>query len=138
MKHENELVPFYSSFLDDFFGPKWSFREGSIKVPKMNIHEDDKELKLELKVPGMTKEDIHVSYENGYLTIAGSNEKECSCDKKYLRKEFCCSSFQRTLSIPEDHYKLNETQAEYKDGILYVCIPKQEVKKSQVKKIEIK
>ena len=139
MKHEYELVPFYSSLLDDFFGTKWeNSGEERKKVPAMNIHEDDKVLKLELRVPGIKKEDIHIAYENGYLTISGQNTKECKCDKKYLRKEFCCTSFERTVSIPKERYMVDEAQAEYKDGILNLTIPKVEEKKSEVKKIEVK
>ncbi|MBE6333935.1 MAG: Hsp20/alpha crystallin family protein [Bacteroidales bacterium] len=146
MKHEYELVPFYSSILDDFFGTKFENPERK-KLPAMNIHEDEKTLKIDLRVPGMKKENIHVSYENGYLTISGSNDKECKekectdkeCkgDKKYLRKEFCCCSFERTISIPQEHYMVNDAKAEYKDGILHLCIPKVEEKKSEPTKIEI-
>lgn len=149
MKHEYELVPFYSSIFDDFFGTKWETPTTTErkKIPAMNIHEDEKELKIDLRVPGIKKENIHVSYENGYLTISGQcdkeckekecKDKECKSDKKYLRREFCCCSFERTISISEDHYMVTEAKAEYKDGILRLCIPKVEEKKSQPTKIEI-
>ena len=59
VKRNSEIKPFYSNFLDDFLNTGLSAFEDRRGVPALNVKEDEKELALELRVPGMKKEDIH-------------------------------------------------------------------------------
>ena len=130
------------NWLPDFFT---YFLEGSALTrfggtsPAMNVIEDDKSYNIELAAPGMCKKDfdVHISKE-GNLVIEMERkceEKECSKEGKYLRKEFSYSKFHQTLALPENADRDN-IGAEVKNGILYVNIPKlQNMKEENQKRI---
>ena len=62
VKRNSEIKPFYSNFLDDFLNTGLSAFEDRRGVPALNVKEDEKELALELRVPGMKKEDILIPF----------------------------------------------------------------------------
>ena len=140
VRKNNETRTFYPGLLDELFNTGLSVFEDRRGVPALNVKEDDKELVLELKVPGLKKEDIHLDYNNGILTISGEKKKkkEEKDKDKYLRREFCSYSFQRSFELPEDRYDVGKAQAAYKDGILEVTLPKKEQQDKVSRKIEVK
>jgi len=129
-------------FFTDFFEGNPLSKFGSA-APAMNVIEDDKSYNIELAAPGMCKKDfdVHIS-KDGNLVIEMERkceEKECKKEGKYLRKEFACTKFHQTLALPENTDKDN-IEAEVKNGILYVKIPKLENVKAENEKrvIEVK
>mgnify|MGYP000721895597 CR=1 FL=1 len=88
----------------------------------------------------MEKEDIHLDYRDGILTISGekNEEKEEKDKDKYLRREFTSYSFHRSFELPEERYDVAKAQAAYKDGILEVTLPKKEQKDKVSRQIEVK
>ena len=140
VKRNSEIKPFYSNFLDDFLNTGLSAFEDRRGVPALNVKEDEKELALELRVPGMKKEDIHLDYKDGILTISGekNEEKEEKDRDKYLRREFTSYSFHRSFELPEERYDVAKAQAAYQDGILEVTLPKKEQKDKVSRQIEVK
>lgn len=140
MKKNNETRTFYPSILDELLNTGLSTFEDRRGVPALNVKEDDNELLLEFRVPGMNKEDIYLDYNNGILTVSGErNEEREEKDKdKYVRREFSSYSFQRSFELPEDRYDVINAQAAYKDGILEVTLPKKEQKDKVSRKIEVK
>ena len=105
-------------------------------VPIADITEDDKEYLIKAELPDMKKEDVKVTVENGVLTISGERklEKE-EKNKKYHRVERAYGRFVRSFSLPDDADP-NGVQAEFKDGVLAVHLPKNE--KAQPKQIDVK
>lgn len=140
MKRNNDSRAFYPSILDDLLNTGLSSFEDRRGLPALNVKEDDQELSLELRVPGMNKENIHLDYNSGILTISGerNEEKEEKDKDKYLRREFSSYSFSRSFELPEDRYDVAKAQATYKDGILEVSLPKKEQKDQMSRKIEVK
>lgn len=140
VKKNNEIRPFYSSILDEFLNTGINAFEDRRGIPALNIKEDENELSLELRAPGLRKEDIHLEYNDGILTISGerNEEKEEKDKDKYLRREFSSYSFQRSFELPEERYDVAEAQASYKDGILEVTMPKKVQRDKVSKKIEVK
>lgn len=140
VKRNNEVSPFSSNFLEDFLNSSILASNDKRGVPALNIKEDDKELTLELRIPGLNKEDIQLDYNNGILTLSGekNEEKEEREKDKYLRREFSSYSFHRSIELPEEMYNVAEAEASYKDGILEVKMPKKEQKDKTSKKIEVK
>jgi HSP20 family protein len=129
--------PFYmpNIFDDDFF-PVLSNRASS--MPAVNIREDEKSYVVDLAIPGIDKKDLKIDMNEDVLTISSEmkNESEESRDG-YKRKEFNYSTFCRTFYIPENVNR-EEIEANYKDGILSVALPKQEDGKNKItRKIEI-
>ena len=95
---------------NDFFGNEWITKTNS-SAPAINIIEDDKEYKVEVAAPGLTKDDFNVHIDdNDHLIISVEDKKENSeKDKrgKFLRREFSYSQFQQTLVLPDNVDKNN-------------------------------
>jgi HSP20 family protein len=104
--------------------------------PLVDITEDDQEYIVKAEIPEMKKENIKINVQDNVLSISGERkyEKE-EKDKKYHRVERAYGSFIRSFTVPEDAdgSKIN---AEYKDGVLKVHLPKSE--KAKPKAIEVK
>ncbi len=123
--------PFYmpNLFDDDFF-PVISNRTSS--MPAVNIREDEKNYALELAVPGIDKKDLKIDINEDVLTISSETKSENEETKDgYKRKEFSYTSFCRSFYIPENVNRDN-IEANYKDGILTVSLPKQEEEKTKI------
>lgn len=76
VKRNSDLRPFYSNLFDDFFDTWPKTINEQRGIPALNVKEDDKNLTLELQVPGMKKEDIKLEYKDGFLTISGEQKEE--------------------------------------------------------------
>ena len=129
--------PFYmpSIFNDDFF-PVLSNSASS--MPAVNIREDDKNYVLDLAVPGIDKKDLKIDINEDVLTISSETKTESEESKDgYKRKEFSYSEFCRSFYIPENVNR-EKIEANYKDGVLSVALPKQAEEKNKIaRKIEI-
>lgn len=103
--------------------------------PLVDITEDEKEYLVKAELPELKKEEIKISVHDDVLSISGERkyEKE-EKGKKYHRVERAYGSFMRSFTLPEnaDGSKVN---AEYKDGVLQIHLPKLE--KVKPKAIEI-
>ena len=97
-----------------------------LRTPYVDLYEKDNNLIAEIELPGVNKEDIKLSVEDGYLNISAEKkyEKEDK-DKKYRKYERAYSFFQRSLKLP-DEVDESKVKAKYEDGILKVVIPKSE------------
>lgn len=104
--------------------------------PLVDITEDEKEYIVKAEIPEMKKEDIKINVHDEVLSISGERkyEKE-EKGKKYHRVERAYGSFMRSFTLPEDADG-SKVNAEYKDGVLKVHLPKSE--KAKPKTIEIK
>ena len=101
-------------------------------MPAVNIREDEKSYILDLAVPGMDKKDLKIDINEDVLTISSESKHETEENKDgYKRKEFSYSSFCRSFYIPENVNR-DKIEANYKDGILIVGLPKQAEEKSRV------
>ncbi|HEY5778369.1 MAG TPA: Hsp20/alpha crystallin family protein [Terrimicrobiaceae bacterium] len=116
--------------LSSFFGrtPVRGLGEESMTVsewtPLVDITEDEKEYLIKAELPEVKKEDVKVTVENGVLTITGERkfEKE-EKEKKYHRIERAYGSFMRSFTLP-DTAPGDKVNAEFKDGVLKVHLPK--------------
>ncbi|XP_052145075.1 16.9 kDa class I heat shock protein 3 [Oryza glaberrima] len=89
-------------------------------------------------LPGVKKEEVKVEVEEGnVLVISGqrSKEKEDKNDK-WHRVERSSGQFMRRFRLPENA-KVDQVKASMENGVLTVTVPKAEVKKAEVKAIEI-
>ena len=113
------------SIFNDFFDNDW-MTKANATAPAINVIESDKDYKVEVAAPGMTKDDfnIHLS-ENDELIISmeKKNETEDKENKKYLRREFSYSKFEQRLVLPEDVEK-DKINANVSDGVLTIELPK--------------
>ena len=132
----DELFPAFSSMVNDFFRDDDFFgsRFMVMKAPAVNVKETNDAFKLEVAAPGMKKDDFKVEVENGHLIVSSEKEmKKEEIEDNYTRKEFSFQSFRRSFWLPEG-IKEDKIEATYEDGMLYVNLPKTEVKKVEPKK----
>lgn len=124
----------FSDIMDEFFNDVVSSRRDSF-VPGIDISETETQFQISAELPGMKKEDIDISLENGRLSISGErqfkNEEE---GKTFHRVETSYGSFNRSFQLP-DNVDENSIQASYEDGLLNISIDKNEEKVK--KQIEI-
>ncbi len=121
-------------YLDDFFDDFDSDK----KIMNMNcdIYEKDGMYNIEIDIPGFDKKDIKMSVNNGYLTVeATRKENNDEKSKHYIKKERFYGSYKRSFYIGE--VSSDEINAEFKDGILKIEVPKDKPEDSK-KYIDIK
>ncbi|MDR0746189.1 MAG: Hsp20/alpha crystallin family protein [Mediterranea sp.] len=130
------------SIFNEFLSNEW-MDKANVTSPSINVIESEKEFKVEVAAPGMTKEDFNVRVDeddNLVITMEKRNEnKEEKKEGRYLRREFSYSKFQQTMILPDNVEKDNIT-AQVEHGVLNITIPKlseEEVKKAQ-RVIEVK
>ena len=114
------------SIFNDFFDIDWMVKANAT-APAINVFETEKEYKVELAAPGMTKEDfnVHIDEENN-LVISMEKKTENKEEKKegrYLRREFSYSKFQQTMILPDDVDK-EKISAQVENGVLNIDLPK--------------
>ena len=115
------------SIFNDFFDNDWMVKANAT-APAINVIENEKDYKVEVAAPGMTKEDfnIHLGEDNELvITMEKKNEtkEEDKENKKYLRREFSYSKFQQAFVLPEDVEK-DKISANVTDGVLTIGLPK--------------
>ena len=124
------MTPF--DFFEDF--SRNLFNDFKSNLIKTDIHETDNEYLVEAELPGIPKENIQVTYEDGVLTISGQQQIDTvDEDKKgkLIRSEHSWTSLRRQYLL--ENVKEDEIKASYWDGILKVTLPKdsnKEIKKS--------
>jgi len=130
------------SIFNDFFDNDW-MEKANATAPAINVLENEKEYKVELAAPGMTKEDfdVHIDEENNLvISMEKKNEKkEDEKNGRYLRREFSYSKFQQTMILPDDVDK-EKIAASVNNGVLEIELPKLVVTEQprQTRNIEIK
>lgn len=113
------------SIFNDFFDNNW-MEKANATAPAINVVESDKDYKVEVAVPGMTKEDfnIHLGDENELvISMEKKVENEDKENKKYLRREFSYTKFQQSLYLP-DNVDKEKITANVANGVLTIKLPK--------------
>ena len=129
-------------FMPTLFNELMNWNDNTYSTPRMNIMETKDNYKLELSIPGLTKDDVKLSIDTeGNLVVEMTketkNEKKNE-EMRYLRHEFSVEHFRQTVMLPEDIHK-EQISAKVENGILDIVIPKVTVeeKKQAVQTIEI-
>jgi len=132
--HENQNRSVKGMFgeMPDFFGSDSDF------FPRVDIIEAEKELKINVEIPGLKKEDVKLVVENGLLNISGNREKETESKEELniLRSEIYHGSFNRSFKLSDD-YDSENIKAEFENGILSITIGKKKVEELKEREIKI-
>ncbi|MCX8079600.1 MAG: Hsp20/alpha crystallin family protein [Bacteroidia bacterium] len=134
------LYPTIRQLMDSFFSDD-VLNFGSNGFVPVNIAEKNDAWVIEVSAPGAKKENFKVDLENNTLRISYQNQNENEEKKEengltYHKRQFFATSFERVFNLPENGINTDDIKAEYKDGILYVNIPKNPVQ-NLVKTISI-
>ena len=106
-------------------------------LPPSDIREDEKNIYINMEIPGVKKEDIKVVFEEETLRISGEKKSGFDPDSaNLLRRERYTGKFDRAFSIKVD-IDSSGIEAEINDGVLNISIPKV-VKPEVTKEIKIK
>jgi HSP20 family protein len=129
----NEIDRLFGSPFEDLTTPETtSFFEGW--APSVDLYEDKDKFMIRAELPGMKKDDIEVSATGDTLTISGEKkrEEESKEGQDTYRAERFFGRFQRTITLPAP-IDASKVQAQYKDGLLTVTVPKaEEAKRKQI------
>ena len=115
----------------------WSGDEsGGTWTPAVDIYERGEDLVFRVEVPGVKKEDLEISVENGVLQLKGQRKREQEYqDENAYRIERSYGTFTRSFSLPTT-VDASRVTAQYRDGELEVVLPKSDAAKP--KRIEVK
>ena len=120
---------------EDFWMAK---RDKNSSFPSCDFHEDKDHYFLSLDLPGLSKKDLKIHYENQVLTVSGERKeeykKESQENNSYFSEKFY-GSFSRSFKIPS-HLDQDKIEAQFSDGVLELVLPK--TTESKGKEIEVK
>lgn len=120
-----------------FGGSEERFDSGSW-MPAVDLYHDKESVTLRAELPGMKKEDIHVSLHEDVLTLSGERRQEKQHDEKgALRSERFFGKFERSFTLPV-RVDASRVAASYEDGILMVTLPKAEEAKPRQIEVSVK
>ena len=106
-------------------------------APMVDINENKDAFVIKAELPGIKKEDVKVSVQDGVLTLQGErNYENTEDDDKRHRVERFYGHFSRSFTLPE-HVDDENIQASYQDGVLELTLPKQEKAKPRAIEVEV-
>jgi len=111
--------------------------EQAISAPRVDVHEDDGHLYVTADLPGLSENDVEVTYNDGVLRIAGEKTHEAENDARQAHvTERAYGRFERQIPLGRE---VNEDQidASFKDGVLTITLPKAE-QAEKTRKISVK
>lgn len=127
-----------------FFGRLAAARAGAAEegstaawTPVANISETDTEYLIKAELPEVSKEDVKVTVDENVITISGERRKEAEHkDEKVHRVESFYGRFSRSFRLPEDA-DINAIQAESRNGVLKVKVPKTPAPKPRTVEVRV-
>lgn len=126
-----------NSLFEGFFRPmRWPDEEVASEgmAPRLDVIERDNEYVVKTDLPGVKKDDIEVSLENGVLTISAEtkSETEEKEGERVIRQERRYGKYVRSLRLGTEIDE-KKIKAAYKDGVLELTLPKaEEVKPKKI------
>lgn len=102
--------------------------------PALDLYENVDNIVAAVELPGMRREEIEISLQDGILTIAGDRKVVAHEGEKVERTERSAGKFRRSITLPT-RVDSTKVSASYKDGILTVTLPKAE--EAKPKKIAV-
>jgi len=104
-------------------------------APPCSAYEDEHGFHIQVAVPGVDRQDMHILFEDGVLTVKGER-KEPSMDqaRRYFAQEIGWGGFSRSFRLPS-YIDPDKVSASYKDGVLELGLPKRE--EAKPRRIEI-
>ena len=137
ISRRNQLIPRNPfTMMDDFFSDAWPFGRSFLSDTfKMDVQESDGAYTIEAEMPGIQKEEIRLSMDDGRLTIGVERNGDVKKDSdSFVHRERHYSSMQRSVYLAEVGDE--DIDAALTNGILKISIPKKS-KPNRTKEIVI-
>ena len=107
-------------------------------MPRVNVKELDDRFELSAEIPGMEKEELSIEVQENLLTIRGEKKTQGKAENEKMHIcEVSYGKFERSFRLPENT-KIEDVDAEYKNGVLRVSIPKTEPAKPKEITVKVK
>lgn len=116
--------------------PFWREEGGFGTAPAVDVAEDEKAYHITAELPGLAEKDLEVNLSDDILTISGEKRDERE-DKNYHFSERRYGSFHRSFMVPQGVDR-DKIEANFKNGVLALTLPKSADAVQRQKKIEIK
>ena len=123
----------FDQALDDFFGPAQS--AGRVSAPPVDIYETPTEFCFEFEIPGLNRDQISISFENGHLSVSGERRIDPADKERYHVSERPRGKFERSFQLPAS-VNPEKIAARLQNGVLQIRAPKRA--ESREKQIAIK
>ena len=128
----------FDRLFDNFFPTQTSNGNGESAVwaPRTDLSETEDAYLINLDLPGLTKEDVEISFHDGTLIISGERQhEETEEDRTFVRVERSYGRFYRAFTLPQTADTEN-IEATFGDGVLNIRVPK--VEEVKPRRIDIK
>ena len=128
-----DLFNAFHNFEDDFF------KDTSLSNCRTDIKDEGDKYVLETELPGFEKEDIKLDLDGSSLTITAEHsnvKEETNNDGKYIRRERTYGAYKRSFDVST--VDTDNIEAEYKNGVLILDLPKKQTCTSAARRLEIK
>jgi len=107
-------------------------------MPSAELEDTPDAVHLKLEIPGLEAKDLDIQVSEHSVSISGERRSETKTEEKgAVRSEFRYGKFERIIPLPVQ-VKTDAAQAEYKNGILTLNLPKSEQENKKVVKVEVK
>lgn len=127
------------SLFDNFFAPTaWKSEQNQFFAPKVDIKDNKDHYLISAELPGVKKDDIHISLQQGVLTLEAEVKQEDKEEKdgKIIRQERRYGQIQRSFTVGNTVHE-SDISASFVDGILSIKAPKKSAPEQQSRKIHI-
>lgn len=106
-------------------------------MPAAEMHETENTVELKLEVPGLDAKDIDVRVTEQSVAISGERQSQTKTEEGGMtRTEFRYGKFARVIPLPT-RIQNDKVQADYKDGVLSLSLPKAEEEMHKVVKVDL-
>ncbi len=132
--------PTFDDFVERFFYGWPAFEKtGDVTwAPRADIHDSEKNVVIDVEIPGIPKEDIKVEVKNGLLTVTGERKQEQKTETpEGARIERHYGKFERSFILP-DTVDEEKIKAGYTNGVLTLTLPKTEKAVPREVAVEVK
>lgn len=129
------MLPKRNYYLNDYFDLFDGKYTKEKEYMKTDIYESNNKYIIEIDLPGIKKENIKVTYESGYLTIKITKNNLNNTPNTYIRRERFYGELKRSfyIGIKKD----TDILANYKNGVLEISFPKEDLPTKNIKNISI-
>ena len=132
------LLPIFSGQMNQLFQSPFALDEGlssALNSPAVSVYETEDEYVFQAELPGWTRDQVSINFENQTLTISGQRDLTQEDGRQYHRVEGFYGQFTRSFTVP-GVVDTGKVEAELKDGVLTIHLPKRE--EAKPRQIEVK
>ncbi len=128
VRFKNSGYPVNRNLVDDLyksFGFNDTRDEQYCGCVPSNVIENEKEFRLELSIPGFSKEEVKISFQKNILTVKSEKSETNDETVKYLSRGFSARNFEKRFELSK-HINTDHISANFNNGVLEIMLPKKE------------